>query len=46
MGMCFADLEKVLISLGALHEHDSRLRKREGTPKTEDSDEEYFDDWD
>ena len=40
------DLEKVLISLGAIKENDSRLRRRESSPKKDDSDEEYLDDWD
>ena len=41
-----ADLEKVLVDLGAIDEHDSRLKKRESTPPQNDSDEEYLDDWD
>ncbi|KAL1959856.1 hypothetical protein VTO42DRAFT_1001 [Malbranchea cinnamomea] len=40
------DLEKVLISLGAIDENDMRLRQHEGTPKKDESDEEYLDDWD
>ncbi|EEP80664.1 conserved hypothetical protein [Uncinocarpus reesii 1704] len=40
------DLEKVLVSLGALQENDSRLRKKSDTPPKSDSDEQYLDDWD
>ncbi|ODH51424.1 hypothetical protein GX48_02480 [Paracoccidioides brasiliensis] len=39
------DLEKVLVSLGAIDENDSRLRKG-STPKPASSDDEYIDDWD
>ncbi|WEW60557.1 Proteolipid protein 2 [Emydomyces testavorans] len=40
------DIEQVLVSLGALNENDSRLKKRSATPKDASSDEEYLDDWD
>ncbi|KKZ61718.1 hypothetical protein EMCG_03747 [[Emmonsia] crescens] len=39
------DLENLLVSLGAINENDSRLRKGH-TPKPADSDDEYIDDWD
>ncbi|KAG5303616.1 phosducin family protein [Histoplasma capsulatum var. duboisii H88] len=39
------DLEKLLVSLGAINENDSRLRQ-DPTPKPADSDDEYLDDWD
>ncbi|KAL2362647.1 hypothetical protein RJZ56_004451 [Blastomyces dermatitidis] len=39
------DLEQLLVSLGAINENDSRLRK-DSTPKSVDADEEYLDDWD
>ncbi|EDN08832.1 hypothetical protein I7I51_00491 [Histoplasma capsulatum] len=39
------DLEKLLVSLGAINENDSRLRQGP-TPKPVDSDDEYLDDWD
>ncbi|KLJ05760.1 hypothetical protein EMPG_10800 [Blastomyces silverae] len=39
------DLEQLLVSLGAINENDSRLRK-DPTPKSVDSDDEYLDDWD
>jgi hypothetical protein len=40
------DLEGVLVSLGAVDEHDSRLKKQENTSQKQDSDDEYYDDWD
>ncbi|PGH05065.1 hypothetical protein GX51_03163 [Blastomyces parvus] len=39
------DLEQFLVSLGAISENDSRLRK-DHTPKSVNSDDEYLDDWD
>lgn len=43
--MWIADIEKVLVDLGAVKENDSRLRQR-STPKKDEDDEEYLDDWD
>ncbi|KAK2734919.1 hypothetical protein FQN57_001416 [Myotisia sp. PD_48] len=40
------DLEKILVSVGAVDENDSRLHKQSQTPKTNNSDDEYLDDWD
>ncbi|EAS36459.1 phosducin family protein [Coccidioides immitis RS] len=40
------DIERVLVSLGAIQENDSRLKKKSDTPKGNYSDEEYLDDWD
>ncbi|OJD24540.1 hypothetical protein ACJ73_04099 [Blastomyces percursus] len=39
------DLERLLVSLGAINENDSRLSK-DPTPKLGDCDDEYLDDWD
>lgn len=40
------DVEKVLVELGALDEHDSRLKNASGTPKPAEKDEDDYDDWD
>ncbi|PGH15079.1 hypothetical protein AJ79_02605 [Helicocarpus griseus UAMH5409] len=40
-----ADIEKVLVDIGAISENDSRLKKV-SAPKPIDSDDEYLDDWD
>ncbi|KAK2865332.1 hypothetical protein FQN49_003679 [Arthroderma sp. PD_2] len=39
------DVEKMLVDMGALDEHDSRLKKPSSTPKPAEDDEDY-DDWD
>ncbi|DAA73345.1 TPA_exp: Uncharacterized protein A8136_5270 [Trichophyton benhamiae CBS 112371] len=40
------DVEKVLVELGALDEHDSRLKNASSTPKPAEKDEDDYDDWD